>query len=99
MKIDEVMEKIEKAKKERDTARTLCQANGAFMERFEDEGYNENKLAMLKPINVKEIESKITTLVLEKDRKINGGDMAWQLEKNKIDTARNNALQAILIYL
>lgn len=95
MKIDEVMEKIEKAKKERDTARTLCQANGAFMERFEDEGYNENKLAMLKPINVKEIESKITTLVLEKDRKINGGDMAWQLEKNKIDTARNNALQAI----
>lgn len=95
MKIEDVMARIEEAKKQRDIARTLCQANGAFMERFEDEGYNENKLELLNKIDLKEIEDKRMKLILEKDRKVNASDSAWELEKNKIDTARKDALQKI----
>lgn len=95
LKVDEVIERIEKAKKERDVARTLCQGNGAFKERFEDEGYNENALGLLKKIDITSIEKKISDLKVERGIKLNGSDSAWELEKNKIDTTRDKALQAI----
>ena len=92
---DEVVERILKAKKIRDNARAIVQANGAFMSVFEEEGWDENKLSKLQAIDVKTIEDTILAKKLEKDRLENGGNDAYELAKAKIDKERSDALQKI----
>jgi len=92
---DEVVERILKAKKIRDNARAIAQANGAFMSVFEEEGWDENKLSKLQAIDVKTIEDTILAKKLEKDRLENGGNDAYELAKAKIDRERSDALQKI----
>ena len=92
---DEVVERILKAKKIRDNARAITQANGAFMSVFEEEGWDENKLSKLQAIDVKTIEDTILAKKLEKDRLENGGNDAYELAKAKIDKERSDALQKI----
>lgn len=95
LKADEVMDRISEARKERDAARTLCQANGAFMERFEDEGYNESTLSLLYKVDVEQIDAKIREAEIEKDRMLNTPEAVYQLECNKIDQQRIAELQKI----
>lgn len=92
---NEVVEKILQAKKIRDNARAIAQANGAFMSVFEEEGWDENKLSKLQAIDVKTIEDTILAKKLEKDRIENGGEDAYELAKVKIDRERSDALQKI----
>lgn len=95
LRADEVVERILKAKKIRDNARAITQANGAFMSVFEEEGWDENKLSKLQAIDVKTIEDTILAKKLEKDRLENGGNDAYELAKAKIDKERSDALQKI----
>lgn len=92
---DDVVERILKAKKIRDNARAIAQANGAFMSVFEEEGWDENKLSKLQAIDVKTIEDTILAKKLEKDRIENSSDDAYELAKVKIDRERSDALQKI----
>lgn len=92
---DEVVERILKAKKIRDNARAIAQANGAFMSVFEEEGWDENKLSKLQAIDIKTIEDTILAKKLEKDRIENSSDDAYELAKVKIDKERSDVLQKI----
>ncbi|MEG1289543.1 MAG: hypothetical protein RRY36_05250 [Bacteroidaceae bacterium] len=95
MGVEEVAERILKAKKERDNARTFCQAHGAFMERFEDEGYNENSLSVIKRIDIQDIGKKLTQAIIERDRMLNSPDAEYRLACNKIEQDRAEKLRKI----
>ena len=82
------LKKILEAKKVRDNARTLVQANGAFMEAFKEEGWDKNTLEQLVQIDVKKLEDEILTKKLEKDRIENGGEDAYNLAVANIDKER-----------
>lgn len=92
---DEVVSTILKAKTKRDSCRTLCQSQGAYMEQFEAQGLTEVMLASIKSVDVKAIDEKITQKRIELDRMVNGSDTAYQLEVEKLKTERNKALQVI----
>src|SRR5690606_15774704 len=79
LKADVLMASIEEKKKLRDNARMMCQSQGAYMERFKEEGFDENKLAMIVPVDISEIESKITELIVKKDRLERGSKDAYNL--------------------
>jgi len=92
---DEVVAAILKAKNQRDSCRTLCQSQGAYMEQFELQGLSEVMLAAIKPVDVKAIDEKITQKRIELDRVVNGSDTAYELAVEKLKTERAEALQKI----
>jgi hypothetical protein len=95
LKADEVMARIVEARKERDAARTLCQANGAFMERFEDEGYNENTLSLIYKVDIEKLDRQIRDAEIEKDRMLNAPEAEYRLACTQVDQNRTNQLQKI----
>lgn len=95
LKADEVVERIAEARKKRDASRTLCQANGAFMERFEAEGFNERQLEMLSKIDIDDISHKIRDAEIEKDRLLRSPEAEWKLKCATIDAERTAQLQRI----
>lgn len=90
-----VMARILKAKAHRDACRTLCQGSGAYMERFESEGYTEAMLNLIQRPDIKSIEQKLFEAKLELDRLINGSEDRYQLEVEKLNSERTKALQKI----
>ena len=95
MKADELVASIESKKKERDNTRILCQSQGAYMERFKEEGFSEEKLKMIAPVDVTEIDKKITDLVLKKDRLERSGKDAHDLTVMSIDRERDRKIQEL----
>lgn len=95
LKIDEVMSRIEEAKKVRDNARTMCQANGAFMERFIDEGWTEAKLDELSPVNIEELENKITRAMVDKAKALDTPEAEYKLACVELDHLKANKVQAL----
>lgn len=95
LKLQEVLARIEKAKNARDIARTLCQANGAFMERFKEEGYSEDVLESLNEIDVKNIEAQIVEANIQKDRILHAPEAQYELECEKLNSKRTANLQKI----
>lgn len=92
---DAVVEAISKAKVARDSARALCQGNGAYMEQFESEGLNERQLSSLKSIDTKQIDDNIFKLQIEKDRMVNSPLSDWKLKCAIVDQEHTAKLQAI----
>lgn len=92
---EKAMEDIESRRRERDAARMLCQANGAYMERFKEDGYTEQMLMSLVKIDEAKLEAEKTALILEKDRLEHSSEDAYELAKNKIEQAREKELQEI----
>ena len=90
-----VMARILKAKAHRDACRTLCQGSGAYMERFESEGYTEAMLNLIQRPDIKSIEQKLFEAKLELDRLVNGSEDRYQLEVEKLNSERTKALQKI----
>ena len=90
-----VVERIIKAKAHRDACRTLCQGSGAYMERFEAEGYTESMLNLIKRPDIKAIENKLFEAKLELDRLTNGSEDRYKLEEEKLNSERTAALQKI----
>jgi len=95
LKADELMASIEEKKKLRDNARMMCQSQGAYMERFKEEGFDENKLAMIVPVDISEIESKITELIVKKDRLERGSKDAYNLAVMGLERDREQKIQAL----
>lgn len=93
--MSEFYEQLSSAKYKRDTARTLCQANGAYMERFEEEGYRKDTLDNLKKIDIKSIEKKIIQAEIEKATAIDSSNKEYKLKCNKLDVEYNARLQKI----
>lgn len=92
---DKVVEAIIAAKKHRDGCRVLCQGNGAYMERFEDEGYSEAQLELLKNPDLKEVEDRLFKKRIELDRLVNGAESRMELERTKLEQERTKRLQEI----
>lgn len=92
---EEVVEKILQLKKKRDASRLMCQASGAYMERFEDEGYTEVALNMLKKPDIKETENKIFEKKLEKSKAIDSSDDKYKLIVAEKTAEKTAALQKI----
>ena len=92
---EEVAAKIIELKKHRDTCRMLCQNQGAYMEQFETEGFNEVMLASIRPVDVHKIDEKITQKRIEKDRVENQLDSEYNLEVEKLKSAKEKSLQKI----
>ena len=92
---DEVMARILKAKAHRDGCRVLCQGSGAYMERFEDEGYTEVGLSLIQKPDIKSIDDKIFNKKIERDRLTNGSEDKKKLAEEKIRAERTAALQTI----
>ena len=95
MQIDEVMARITKAKEARDAARTLCQSTGAFMERFEAEGYTEESLDKLEHVDIAEIESKLSNAMIEKDRIERAPETDYKLKCAEADAKRAEEIQKL----
>ena len=95
MKADELIASIESKKKERDNTRILCQSQGAYMERFKEEGFSEEKLKMIAPVDVAEIDKKVTELVLKKDRLERSSKDAHDLAVMGIDRERDKKIQEL----
>ena len=95
MKADELVASIESKKKERDNTRILCQSQGAYMERFKEEGFSEEKLKMIAPVDVAEIDKKVTELVLKKDRLERSSKDAHDLAVMGIDRERDKKIQEL----
>lgn len=95
LKADEVLARIDTARKERDAARMLCQSKGAFMERFEAEGYTEAALDSLQYKDIQSIEQSLMAAQIERDRIIRTPESEHELACNKIYQERSAALQKI----
>lgn len=98
MKIDELMESIIKKRTARDTARALCQSQGAYMEQFKNEGLTEQSLQLIKKVDTAEIDKSITELLIKKDRAENASDDAYNLAKMEIDSKRTKQIQELKDY-
>jgi energy-coupling factor transporter ATP-binding protein EcfA2 len=92
---DEVVARINEARKRRDEARMMCQANGAYMERFQDEGYSETTLDAIYKVNLDAIREKIKEAEIEKDRMMNSSKSSYELECFKLDAEKKDKIQAI----
>ena len=68
---------------------------GAYMERFKEEGLDEESLKMIVPVDVAEIDKKITELVLKKDRLERSGKDAHDLAIMSIDRERDRKIQEL----
>ena len=75
--IEELSERIEKAKELRDSARNICDANGAFMDSFKEEGFKKDDLLALDLINIEDIDSDIAKKNIEK------GNLTASFEKDQ----------------
>lgn len=92
---NDVVERINKAREVRDRSRALCQVNGAFMERFEAEGWKELALGKLQKVDIQGLNDKIRDAEIERDRILNAPEAEWQLICAKMDAERNAQLQKI----
>lgn len=93
--VDEVVDRIKKAKDKQDGARSLCDAVGAFMGTFKEEGYDENSLADLVHIDIEKIRDEITTKKIEKDRLLNDSETAKELARMNAQKVKDDAIGAI----
>ena len=92
---NDVVERINKAREVRDRSRALCQANGAYMERFEAEGWKELALEKLQKVDIQGLNDKLRDAEIERDRILNASEAEWQLICAKMDAERNTQLQKI----
>lgn len=95
MKVDEVVDRIQKAKIARDVARQLTQANGAYMEQFKNDGLTEDMLKMISKIDMSALEKEKQKLLSEKAVAEANPESEWKLKCAEIDAKRTADLQAI----
>lgn len=89
-----VLEILE-CKNQRDLARGACDSTGAFWENFQAEGWNEEDIAALKLVDVEALRTQSTALEVERGSLAKTAESKTELEKEKAQTARTAALQAI----
>lgn len=92
---DKLVEEISALRKDRDTKRLVCQSNGAYMERFNADGWNEQTLSLLKKVDIDALRKKNTALEVEKAKKLDAPESAYQMACMKLDNERKDALQTL----
>lgn len=93
--VEEVVKRIEEAKKRQDNTRAICEANGAFKSTFEEEGWNIEMLAVLGKIDIESVRQAITDKEIERDRLLRSSDEKVELEKTKLQSERDAELRKI----
>lgn len=93
--VEEVVKRIEEAKKRQDNTRAICEANGAFKSTFEEEGWNTDTLATLQKIDIESVRQEITDKEIERDRLLRSSDEKVELEKTKLQSERDTELRKI----
>jgi len=93
--IEEVIKRIEEAKKRQDNTRAICEANGAFKSTFEEEGWTTEVLETLKKVDIESVRQAITDKEIEKDRIIRDSENGKQLAEQKAQNERDVLLWGI----
>lgn len=93
--VEKIVREIEQAKRIRDNKRALCDANGAFMETFRDEGWKKEDLELLKPIDMEALNSQILELQVNRGSLIKNVEQANELAKTKAQQAKDTTLSGI----
>lgn len=92
---DKLVEEISALRKDRDAKRLICQSNGAYMERFNADGWNEKNLSLLKKVNIEALRNEITALEIEKAKKVSAPESEHKLKCMELDNQRKDALQVL----
>lgn len=92
---DKLVEEISALCKDRDTKRLICQSNGAYMERFNADGWNEKNLSLLKKVDIVALRKEITAHEIEKAKKVSAPEAEHKLKCMELDNARKDALQIL----
>lgn len=92
---DELVKAIAELRKDRDAKRLMCQASGAYMERFTDQGWTENTLSMLKRIDIDTLRKDKTALEVERGNRIANPENEHRIKCLEIDKERAERLQKI----
>jgi len=93
--VEEVVKRIEEAKKRQDNTRAICEANGAFKSTFEEEGWTTEALATLQKVDIESVRQAITDKEIERDRLLRSSDEKVELEKTKLQSDRDAELWKI----
>lgn len=93
--VEEVVKRIEEAKKRQDNTRAICEANGAFKSTFEEEGWATETLATLQKVDIESVRQQITYKEIEKDRIIRNSENGKQLAEQKAQNERDVLLRGI----
>lgn len=93
--VEKVVEKINKAKLVRDNRRSICDASGSFLETFKAEGWSEEDLQKLTPVDLEAMQKEIIALEVEKGSAKTSVDDKNELAKNAAQAVRDKALQKI----
>lgn len=90
--VDELLKQLQQARELRDHNRNECEAAGAFMVHFHEEGWTEKGLATLQPVDVEKINESITTAKIKRDRIINNVESEYELRVEKAKTEKQKRI-------
>lgn len=90
-----VVEKINSARAVRDNRRSICDANGSFLDSFKEEGWGLEDLQALSSVDVKTLSEKITALEVEKGVAKTSVEDKNKLSESKAQEERTAQLQKI----
>jgi len=93
--VEEVVKRIDEAKKRQDNTRAICEANGAFKSTFEEEGWTTETLATLQNVDIESVRQAITDKEIEKDRILRDSENGKQLAEQKAQSERDILLRGI----
>lgn len=90
-----VVEKINSARAVRDNRRSVCDANGSFLDSFKEEGWGLEDLQALSSVDVKTLSEKITALEVEKGVAKTSVEDKNKLAESKAQEERTSQLHKI----
>lgn len=90
-----VVEKINSTRAVRDNRRSICDANGSFLDSFKEEGWGLEDLQALSSVDVKTLSEKITALEVEKGVAKTSVEDKNNLAESKAQEERTAQLQKI----
>ena len=90
-----VVEKINSSRAVRDNRRSICDANGSFLDSFKEEGWGLEDLQALSSVDVKTLSEKITALEVEKGVAKTSVEDKNKLAESKAQEERTAQLQKI----
>lgn len=90
-----VVEKINSSRAVRDNRRSICDANGSFLDSFKEEGWGLEDLQALSSVDVKTLSEKITALEVEKGVAKTSVEDKNKLAESKAQEEKTAQLQKI----
>lgn len=82
--VEKLKSELKMQEKRRDNARAMCDANGAFMSTFKEEGWSEEKLEKLTRPDTEELKKKLVELEVEKGSMLNNASTLKELKLSRI---------------